>query len=386
MNYFTKQTVIFFCFSVFLFILFSKSTFAAPPDSLDPAETFVRATVTKIVAQGTQSIGSTKSYTQRLQAELLEGKQKGKFVSLDYSIDSRYVDSQKLQIGDSVIIDSRQNPDKSMLYSIYEPYRLPLLWWILGAFIVLVMLIAGRKGLGALVGLLISIGIISFYIVPSIIKGADPLTVSCIGACGILFFTTYIAHGVSVKTTVALIGTGIALVCTVLLSVWVVTLLHLFGLGNEDIQALVVGTNNTINPQGLLLGGILIGTLGALNDVTTTQSITMFTLVSENPKQSLGTLFQKGMAIGKEHIASIINTLVLAYAGTSLAIFIFFSLNPAHLPFWILLNNETTIEEVARTIVGSSGLMLAVPITTLLACFIALKRERIEETIYRLLR
>jgi uncharacterized membrane protein len=239
-------------------------------------------------------------------------------------------------------------------------------------FMLLIGLIGGRRGVGAIIGLLVSVGIIGLWIIPQILKGADPLTVSLIGAFAILVFTTYIAHGVSLKTTVAIVGTTTAFLFAGWLATTMVSLMHATGLGSEDIYDLQLGVA-TINPQGLLLSGILIGTLGALNDITTTQAITMFTLVKENPSQKLWDLFTKGMVIGREHIASLINTLILAYAGSSLAVLIFFELNPMHLPWWVILNNESTMEEIIKSLVGSSALILAVPITTLLATWVALE-------------
>lgn len=157
------------------------------------------------------------------------------------------------------------------------------------------------------------------------------------------------------------------------LATTLVSLMQATGLGSEDVYNLQIGSTSPINAQGLLLGGILIATLGALNDITTTQSMTIFTLVKESPKQKLSELFGKGMDIGKEHIASLINTLILAFAGSSLAVLIFFELNPLHLPIWVILNNETTMEEIIKSLVGSSALILAVPITTFIAALIALR-------------
>jgi uncharacterized membrane protein len=188
---------------------------------------------------------------------------------------------------------------------------------------------------------------------------------------------TYIAHGVSIKTTVALISTAISLFIATFLSLIVVQITYLIGLGNQNSYALQLATMHQINPQGILLGGIIIGTLGALNDITTTQSVTVFTLAKENPKQSFSQLFWKSMHIGREHIISMVNTLVLAYAGSSFAIFLFFSFNPANLPWWLLLNDQLTMEEIIRALIGSSALILAVPITTLLASHIAHSKKQL---------
>ena len=355
---------------------------AAPPDEVDLQEAYIRGKVIQITSQGMQIFHGTKSYNENLKVELLEGKESNKVISIAYSGDETFGVKQRIAVGDTVVVDSKPDMNsKKIFYTIYEPYRLNNFWWILAGFILLIIGVAGKKGIGALVGLSISILTISFYVVPQIIQGHDPLSVCIIGAIIILVLTTYVAHGISIKTTIAVIGTGLSLWIAGIIASGSVQFLHLFGLGNEDVQNIQIGTSHPINPQGLLLGSILIGTLGALNDITTTQSISIFTLAKENSTQHFLHLFKKGMIIGREHIASLVNTLVLAYVGTSMAIFIFFELNPAQLPWWVILNNETTMEEIIRTLIGSAALIIAVPITSLIAAYMALNWDKLREII-----
>jgi len=355
---------------------------AAPPDEVDLQETYIRGKVIQITSQGMQIFHGTKSYNENLKVELLEGKESNKVISIAYAGDETFGVKQRIAVGDTVVVDSKPDMNsKKIFYTIYEPYRLNNFWWILAGFILLIIGVAGKKGIGALVGLTISILTISFYVVPQIIQGHDPLSVCIIGAIIILVLTTYVAHGISIKTTIAVIGTGLSLWIAGIIASGSVQFLHLFGLGNEDVQNIQIGTSHPINPQGLLLGSILIGTLGALNDITTTQSISIFTLAKENSTQHFLHLFKKGMIIGREHIASLVNTLVLAYVGTSMAIFIFFELNPAQLPWWVILNNETTMEEIIRTLIGSAALIIAVPITSLIAAYMALNWDKLREII-----
>jgi uncharacterized membrane protein len=126
--------------------------------------------------------------------------------------------------------------------------------------------------------------------------------------------------------------------------------------------------------QGLFLAGIIIGTLGALNDVTTTQAATIFELGAANPSYGMKELARRGFLIGREHIVSLVNTLVLAYAGTSLIVFIFLNLNPSGAPLWVLLNSELIAEEVVRTVASSFGLILAVPIATLISAWLVTRQ------------
>lgn len=367
-----KFFLILLSFFVFIFVFNSTSSAQAP--SLNLKETYIKGKVVEILKQGIESLNGINVYSQRLKIQISEGGEKGKVVVVDRNLDPK-LEYQKTSKGDEVVV-KKQDLEGKTQYFVYEPYRLNALLLVCAFFLLFIVFVAGKRGIGAVLGLAISVLVISFYIIPQIIAGQNPLTISLIGSFIILMTSTYIAHGISVKTTVAILGTGASLIFAVLISTYFVNMLHIFGLGSEDIYNLQMGALSGIDTKGLLLGSILIGTLGALNDITTTQAITMFTLVRENPKQKLLDLFEKGMEIGKEHIASLINTLVLAYAGSSLAVFIFLELNPAKLPWWVILNNESTIEEIIKSLAGSTALILAVPLTTLLAAVIALKRSR----------
>lgn len=179
--------------------------------------------------------------------------------------------------------------------------------------------------------------------------------------------TMYLAHGFSRKTTLSILSTFISLCITGILAVVSVQLAHLTGLGTEDANALKFGPTGSINPKGLLLGGIIIGTLGVLDDVTTGLTASIYELTKVDKKLPFRSLFRSGLEVGKEHIVSLVNTLVLAYAGAALPVFLILVLNPNHVPLWVILNSELIMEEVVRTIAGSIGLVSAVPITAFLA-------------------
>jgi uncharacterized membrane protein len=370
----TKLLVIIF-FLIAFFLTQTKIVFAEPPDELNPNEAYVRGVVIEAKQGDFQVYGKSKTYSENLKVKLQDGKEIGKIVNIIYSTDATYGNQVHLVKGEEVIVDAKVNPDGTSLYIIRDPYRLNKLIPIVILFIVLLIIFGGTKGIGALVGLSINLLTLIGYIIPQILNGKDPLTTCLIGSFFILLVSTYIAHGISMKTTVALVGTATALVIGVIISIFSVRALHLLGYGNETIQILQTMTPNGVNPQGVLLGGIIIGTLGALNDLTTTQSITIFTMAGENPKQKVSRLFHKGIAIGREHIASLINTLVLAYAGSSFVVFLFFISNPIHLPWWMLLNDQTAIEEIVRMLTGSMALILAVPITTFIASYVALHKN-----------
>ena len=370
-----------FLFFILLFcsLFISQKTFAQqlPQDQL-VLQTFFKGTVTEIIKEGEVTIGNQRNAFQDIKVKVIEGKDTGKIITIKQGGQFNLTPQQRVVQDQEVLLTTYTGADGKATYSIYESYRLNTLLWIVLAFIVLTIVIAGKKGLGAIVGLVISLSVIILFIIPQILYGTDPLLISIIGSLIILGTTTYLAHGFSKQTSIAVISTFISLAISALLSYLFVQAAHLTGLGSEDAVTLQM-SQFKFNFQGLLLGGVIIGTLGALNDVTTTQVATVFSLHKSNPKFSLLSLAEEGFLIGREHIVSLVNTLVLAYAGATLTIFIFFNLNPLHLPYWVILNSESTAEEIIRTIGGSFGLMLAVPISTFLGAYFAARRTNHDE-------
>lgn len=277
-----------------------------------------------------------------------------------------------LDVGTEVVI-TKTPTSTGTVNLIMDVYRIPSLIYFLLAFIVIAILIVGRKGVGSLLGLIISLVVILYGIVPLILKGYDPLTVTIAFSLVILLFTTYLAHGVSKQTTIALVATFISLLITLVISYVCLVILALNGLGNENVYDLYFATGSAINAKGLLLSGIIIATLGALNDVTVTQAVTLFEMKKLSPHITLVDLIKKGLGIGREHGASMVNTIVLAYAGSSLFVFIFFIVNPQKQPLWAILNNEFMVEEIVKALAGTMGILLSVPIVTVLAAWAAEK-------------
>ena len=192
------------------------------------------------------------------------------------------------------------------------------------------------------------------------------MLVSLIGSVGIACTSLYLAHGLNRRTTIALMSTMITLVLSTLLAVAFVHLAKLFGMGAEESVFLQVGTLQQVNLRGLLLGGIIIGALGVLDDITTAQTAAIDELSKANATLGFSELYRAGTSIGREHIASLINTLALAYVGASLPVLLLFSINQ-EMPWWVIVNSEFVAEEIVRTLVGSSTLLFAVPISTWIA-------------------
>jgi uncharacterized membrane protein len=218
----------------------------------------------------------------------------------------------------------------------------------------------------------VSILILVKFIVPQIVAGANPLVVSIFGSLLIGGITLYIAHGWKIKTHIALASMVSALLIVAVLSYISVQSAQLVGLGSEEAYFLQFGNTATINLQGLLLGGIILGALGVLDDITVSQVSVIFQLRAAKKDISIQELYRRGLEVGKDHVASLVNTLVLAYAGANLPLFILFMLNE-QTPQWVTLNSEIIVEEIIRTVTGSIGLVLAVPVTTLLAAYVALR-------------
>lgn len=357
--------LLFFCAFFWTGLPVHAQTTKAPAT---PVDTYAKAKVTKIVGQGVKMVEGEKHPFQKVQLQILDGPEAGKTMTLTYGDVATLRPDQEVSEGQTVVL-MKEVSGTTTTYTIADKYRLTNLYPLIAIFLVVVFVIARLKGVGSLIGLGISLAIITQFIVPQILAGQDPLLASIVGSLFIMVATMYLAHGFSQKTHIALIATSLALVLTGMLSYLFVNLTFLTGLGSEDAQSLAFGQTATINFQGLLLGGIIIGTLGVLEDITTGLAASIQELSKANLKLGFGELVRSGMRIGREHIAALVNTLALAYAGAGLPLFLFIILNPNHQPLWLILNSELLMEEIVRTLAGSIGLILAVPLTAIFAAW-----------------
>jgi uncharacterized membrane protein len=225
------------------------------------------------------------------------------------------------------------------------------------------------QGARALVGLAITFGIIIGFIIPAILDGRSPVTVALVGAVIIMIVTLYLSHGYSRKTTAAVVGTAFALLLTGVLAVVFVAVTHLTGFTSEEARLANLEVGG-LSLTGLLLAGIIIGGLGVLDDVTMSQASTVFELHRANPAASFAELLRGALNVGRDHIAATVNTLFLAYAGASLPLLILFSTGTDTVG--TVVTSEIVAVEVVRTLVGSIGLIAAVPLTTALAAGLVL--------------
>ena len=271
-----------------------------------------------------------------------------------------------VKVGDKVVITKLVGADGEDQYLITDYVRRSDLLFLFILFVTLVILVGRVWGVTSLIGMGFSFLVILVFILPRILAGDDPVLIAIIGSSVIIPVTFILSHGISKKTFVAGLSTVITLAVVGVLSAIFVEAAKLTGLASEEAGYLQSQIGN-INVKGILLAGMIIATLGVLDDVTISQASTVTEIKRANPKLSTGHLFASAMRVGRDHIASLVNTLVLVYAGASLPLFLLFIENPK--PFSEVINYEIIAEEVVRTLVGSIGLVLAVPITTALAVY-----------------
>lgn len=351
-----------------LFTFSSPAARAEADREITIHEEIVKAEVVEIIEEESRknegAVGTAEGLYQKIRLKILEGALKNQEVILEQI---GLTPSQKVHLDQTVILSQTRSPEGGFRQRLVDKYRLPELSFLAFLFLGFVILLSGWRGLGSFLGMLVSLLVITKFIVPQILAGRDPLFISIVGSFLILVSSIYLAHGFSQTTTIAILATALTLILTGLLSIFSVNLTHLSGLGSDEALALQFGPAASINFKGLLLGSMIIGFLGVLDDITIGLSATIFELRKANPQMTFWALARSGLKIGREHINSLVNTLVLAYAGASLPIFLILVLNPQSYPLWFLINSEFLAEEVVRTLTGSLGLLLAVPITILLA-------------------
>ncbi len=287
-------------------------------------------------------------------------------------IERQFVEGDTIGIaaepGDRVLVTANESPGGTT-YFLADRSRAQPLWWLGVAFAALVAVVGRARGVWSLLGMAASFLVIVRFILPAILSGWDPVVATVIGASAIAFSTLVFAHGANWKTAAALGGTALSLTLTFALARFGVGFVELTGLAGEHAVALNILSESAVDARGLLLAGIIIGALGVLDDVTATQASTVFELRRANRDLGAGELFARGLNVGRDHIASTVNTLVLAYAGASLPLMALLASQAE--PFGLLISRDLLATEIVRTLVGSMGIVAAVPITTGIAALLA---------------
>jgi len=346
-----------------IFLSLNISVFAQ--NNLPKQET-LEATVNKILEEKQIKPMGASSFQlyQKLGLIVVNGSLKGKQIIIENG-NIPIANLQRYNLGDKVVVSFGKDFKGNDNFYISDFVRRDSLIWLFIIFVILTIFIAKWRGLMSLIGMAISFAIIFLYILPNISSGFDPIQVAITGSLFIIPVTFYFSHGFNKKTTVAIIGTIIALIITGLLANLFVNFARLTGFGSEEASFLEVAKQGAINMKGLLLAGIIIGVLGVLDDITISQSAIVFQLKEINNKLKFGELYDRAMSVGQDHISSMVNTLILVYTGAALPLLILFINNPH--PFSEVVNYEMIADEIIRTLIGSIGLILSVPITTFIA-------------------
>lgn len=258
------------------------------------------------------------------------------------------------------------------LYQFADYQRSTSMVLLAGVFAVAVVALGRWRGHGALAGLVISIVVLLAFVLPALLEGSNPVLVALVGASVIAFASLYLAHGVNSPTNVALLSTLAALTITGLLAWAFVGLCTITGLADENAGYLTA-LGISIDPRGLLLAGVVLGSLGVLDDVTVTQVSAVGELNRSRPDAHFGELYRSALVIGRDHVSSTVNTLFLAYAGAALPLLLLFT--TARQPIATTATSEIVAVEIVRALVGSIGLVASVPISTGLAAALLAPRR-----------
>jgi uncharacterized membrane protein len=277
--------------------------------------------------------------------------------------------------GDRVVLAyTGGNPSEAGSYQIQDFQRGSPMLWLAALFAAAVLLLGRWRGLASLAALGFSFLVLVLYLFPAILTGGNPVIVGVLAASVIMFGVLYLTHGVSAQTSSAVLGTVLSLALIGALGIAFSAATHLTGL-DDDTAKLIGVLGHGIDARGLLLAGMIVGSLGVLDDVTVTQTSSVWELRRANPELGARALYTAALRIGRDHISSAVNTLALAYTGAALPVLLIFSLSGQG--FGTLVTTQDVAQEVIRTLVGSIGLVAAVPVTTAIAALVA-RHDRIE--------
>jgi len=322
--------------------------------------------------QVAQALGTDATGSPRFAVALLDGEEAGTTVEAIVQDGSAALpgstDREPYQVGDEVVVTRFTGPAGGFAV-ISEPWRLPLLGVGAGLFAAAVIVVGGLRGLRSLIALGLTLAVLIRIVVPLLLRGLDPVLLAVGAGAAVTVATLLLTEGATRVTAAASIGTFAALVLTAVLAALFTAAAEFTALqGSEEIGFLIPLVGERIDLQGILLAATVFGALGVLDDVTVTQAATVEQLHTAAPSASRGAVINRAMRVGRSHIAATVNTLVLAYLGAGLPLLLLFSLSsqaPA-----TLINSEIVAVEVIRALVGSIGIVAAVPLTTLMAALL----------------
>lgn len=331
------------------------------------------AEIDKVTQEKEIEVMGVRQPYQQLEVRITSGDMANKKVTIENG-NEPMANVIKYKVGDKVLVNLGVDLEGNQVFYISDFVRNDKLLILLIIFVGLTILVARGKGINSVISMLLTFAAIFYFVLPRISDGTDPLLVAVLFSLGIIPITFYLSHGMNKKTTAAIIGSLITLVVICGLGQVSIVITHLTGLSSEEAGMLSVEQGGLLNMPGILLAGIVIGALGVLDDITVSQAAVVSELAGGAKVTKTKELYSRAMNVGRDHITSMVNTLVLAYAGASLPLLLIFINNPH--PFAEIVNYEMISEEIVRTLTGSIGLILAVPITTLIAVWMfAEKRD-----------
>jgi len=319
-----------------------------------------RGKVLEVVSSEERTVPGTQTATpvQTIDVEVLDGPFDGDIITIEN-------DFLALDEGDRFYFNYNVYLDGSESYAVTNIDRRGPLMVFVGLFAFAVIALGGWQGVRSLVALGVSFLAIFYVLLPGLLAGYNPLLLSFLVAAGILFGAIFFTHGFNRESAVAYGGTMLAVGLTGILAIIAVNATELSGFASHESVYLNFNTNGLLDFTGLLLGAIIVGVLGVLDDIAVTQAAVVVELYNSNSKLSPREVYKRALRVGREHVGALVNTLVLAYAGASLPLLMYFYLAPVG--FWSLINSELFATEIIRAVVGSIGLIMTVPIVTGLA-------------------
>lgn len=338
-------------------------------------ETF-KAEVIKILFEDEETLeNGRKLKKQKLLVKGLTGKYDEKEIEISMTEVPGSLVSMVYKTGDKVLVMESFDSEGNGTFVITDLVRTNIILWVFVVFSFLLLVVGRFKGARALLSLILSFAVITEYIIPKILDGSDPITVTIIGSFGILFAVIYVTEGFNKISHIGAISIFISLLATIALSWFLVNIARLTGLSSEEAAFIVDIGKQSMSLKGILLSGIIIGTLGALDDIVIAQVVVVEELYKVNPMMPRREVFRKAFRVGVAHISSMTNTLFLAYAGASLPLLILYVSGKSTFGSWdVAINNEMIATEIIRTLAGSIGIVLAVPISIFISVWVLKKK------------
>jgi uncharacterized membrane protein len=320
----------------------------------------------------------TVQTVQNLQVQVTEGEFEGNVVEIRQGTLGVGEDADPYNEGDEVLLSSGELPDGTRVYNIQDYVRRDELMLLFVVFVIAVVAVGGWQGARSIIALGITLLVLIKFIIPGILSGRDAVLITLVGAVLAMVPSLLLSHGWSWKTGAAAAAATVALALTGILASISVEAMNFTGVLSDEATFVQAQTGGQISLQGLLLAGILIGSLGVLYDVTILQASTIFELRKANPGLRFGDLFVRATVIGRDHVAATVDTLVLAYAGASLPLLLLVTIQAQ--PFGTLISREFMAGEIVRALVGSIGIVAAIPLTNTIAALVA-ERQPIEAAV-----